>query len=200
MKAPAAKQREPNPEGSYAVNARQVIDLGTQEPFDAEKGKPTRQFSILYENVAVPEETTEEGDRFCTPRRYTFSSNERANMYKDFKGMGVKNVADFDIEDIVGKVGLANFVHTEAKDGRTFANIKGITGLPTGLKVLKAKEPIAIFLMDPEKPFDKTTFDSLPEFLKTTIAKSPEYAALQKGAMTKDKATKDAKAAKGKKK
>jgi hypothetical protein len=201
MKAPAGKVREPNPEGSYPVNARKVIDLGTQDPFDAEKGKPTRQFQVVFENVANPEELTEEGERFTTPKRYTFSSHEKSNMYRDWKGMGVKDVASFDIEDIVGKVGMASFENKKsAKTGKEYAVIKSITAMPAGLKTVKPKEPITTFIMDPDKPFDQVGFDSLWDEIKKTIAKSPEYAKLQKAAIQKDKDKKDAKATKGKKK
>ncbi len=190
MKAPV-KQREVNPEGTYPVRVCQIIDLGTQEPLN-EQFKASHQIQLGFENVALPELTTDAGDRFVTYASVTFSVNQKAKLYGWLKGLGIKKPEDHDIENTADKIGLATFEHND----KGYSNVKSIVALPSGMKTAKPKEAIKIFLMDPDQPFDETSFKDLPEFLQKKIAASPEYAELKKASMAPAKN----KAAKGKKK
>jgi hypothetical protein len=172
MKVPKGKEREPAPIGAHNSVACQVIDLGTQEPNDP-KFQAARKVQLAFELV---DEKTEEGSPFVVYKSYTFSASSKSNLSKDLKAwLGIKEPEDFDLADVLGKPALINIEHKEKKNGSGIrADISSITPLPKSMKAKKGTEPLKALFLD--ESFDEDTFNDLPDFMKTMIAASPEYA------------------------
>lgn len=167
MKTPKGKARELTPEGNQPATLVGVIDYGTQESNNPDF-EATRRLNTAWE---VLDKRTEKGDPFVVYKEYTFSSNAKSTLAKDFKAWGMD---PDDVEVALGKTALVNVVHKETASG-TFANIATIAPVPKGMKHGKHKQPLVALFLDPEE-FDQEVFDGLPEWQRNKIAASPEYA------------------------
>lgn len=181
-----SKERELPSEGSQNAICIQVIDLGTQP--SGEWGDK-RKVQLAFECV---DEQTSDDRAMVVYKPYTFTDSEKGNLMKDLKGWGVKAAGDFDMDELLNKPAILTIEHAQTDRG-TFANIANIAGLPKGMKVRKATEPVRSLYLD--ENFDEDTFNALPEWLRNKIASSPEYAEcmkpkLKKGAVRKPVAAK----------
>lgn len=175
LPVPSEGSFERCPAGNHLAVCFEVVDLGTQEyKFNDEEGK-RHQIWIGWE---TPNELDEEGRPFTIGQRYTLSSHERSNLRKDLeswrgKAFSEEDFGTFDICDIIGKGCFLNVVHVERK-GKTYANPDTVAALPKGTQTpALVNEPHKLDL-DPES-FDSEQFDALPDWLKETVKKSPEY-------------------------
>lgn len=168
--------------GNYAATCIRVIDLGTQTHNYQGEEKSARKVRIFWE---VPEVTVEwEGvERPATiSATYTASLHEKANLRKVLESWrGRSFTADelkgFDTKNVLGAACLLNVVHTE-KDGRTYANVAGVTPLIKGMQKPEVVGPIINFDLD---DFDAETLEGFHDKLKEQIKASPEYRALTTG-------------------
>lgn len=173
---------KPLPAGNYAATCIRVIDLGTQTTNYQGEEKSARKVRIFWE---IPEETVEwEGEvRPATiSSTYTASLHEKANLRKVLESWrGRAFTADelkgFDTKNVLGAPCLLNVVHTE-KDGRTYANVAGVTPLIKGMAKPELTGPLVNFDLD---DFQPEVLESLHEKLRDQIKASPEYRALTTG-------------------
>lgn len=173
---------KPLPAGNYAATCIRVIDLGTQTTNYQGEEKSARKVRIFWE---IPEETVEwEGEvrpaTICST--YTASLHEKANLRKVLESWrGRAFTADelkgFDTKNVLGAPCLLNVVHTE-KDGRTYANVAGVTPLIKGMAKPELTGPLVNFDLD---DFQPEVLESLHEKLRDQIKASPEYRALTTG-------------------
>lgn len=173
---------EPPPAGTHKAVCFRVIDLGTQQTNYQGQTKTQRKIMLSWE---LPDERMPaHGDfgeqPFTIHQRYTFSSHEKAVLrqhLESWRGAPFKDSdfgeGGFDIKNVLGKGCLLSIVH-ELKDGKTYANLKGVAKLPKGMTTT-APENHAIYFSLDAKPFDRDTFEKLSENLRGTIMKSPEY-------------------------
>lgn len=167
MKTPKGKARELAPEGNQPLALVSVIDYGTQESNNPDF-EATRRLNTGWEAI---DKRTEKGDPFVVYKEYTFSSNAKSNLAKDFKAWGQD---PDDVETALGKYCMGNVVHKETASG-TFANLTTIAPIPKGLKHGKYKQPLVFLFLNPGE-FDQEVFDGLPEWQRNKIAASQEYA------------------------
>lgn len=173
---------KPLPAGNYAATCIRVIDLGTQTTNYQGEEKSARKVRIFWE---IPEETVEwEGQiRPATiSSTYTASLHEKANLRKVLESWrGRAFTADelkgFDTKNVLGAPCLLNVVHTE-KDGRTYANVAGVTPLIKGMAKPELTGPLVNFDLD---DFQPEILEGLHEKLRDQIKLSPEYRALTTG-------------------
>lgn len=173
---------KPLPAGNYAATCIRVIDLGTQTTSYQGEEKSARKVRIFWE---IPEETVEwEGQvRPATiSSTYTASLHEKANLRKlleSWRGRSFTpdELKGFDTKNVLGAPCLLNVVHTE-KDGRTYANVAGVTPLIKGMAKPEITGPLVNFDLD---AFEPEVLDGLHDKLREQIKASPEYKALTTG-------------------
>ena len=181
---PNDKQFELPPAGTHLATAYRVIDLGTQTTRFNGDEKQTHQIMVTWE---LPEETMEDGRPFSVTRRYTWSMSEKASLRHDLESWrGVpfteKDFGEggFNIKNILGKSCLINIVRTD-KDGKSYANVKSISKLMKGQKGPEQTSNEQVYLWINPKLWDAQAFNKLSDYMKGTIMKSPEYAAMFNG-------------------
>ena len=177
------------PEGVHQAVCVSVIDLGTQEEIDNFNGGGT----IHRHKVQVRWELAHElmpdgnyaGQPFTMSKRYTFSTHEKANFRKDLEAWRGKKfeAADFgpggfNVTKLLGANCQLNIIHKVKADGKVRADIAGIMPLAKGMQ--KAHPNMCPFIigLTPDE-FDQDVYDGLSENMKATIAKAPEFQALQ---------------------
>lgn len=198
-KIPAGKVRELAPDGTHNFTCVQFLDLGTQ-PSNNPEFKPSRRCQVGLELTG---QKTEEGDPIVVYKEYGYSSSRKSSFMKDLAkwfSMKHEQLEDLDPTDILQKSGLVTIEHKEAKSsGNTYANVTSLTAAPgvKGMKVGKHTSPLVSLVLDPAE-FDQAQFDALPEWLRTKIAASPEYADAVAAGMKKENGKAAAKAGKKK--
>ena len=170
------------PAGNHVAVCYRFIDLGTQMVEWKGTTKTQRKVLVSWE---LPNELMMEGDYagqpFTIGKKYTWSMNEKATLRHDLESWRGRAFVDddfdgpnrFNIRNIVGKPCMLSVVH-EARDGNTYANIKGIAAMPKGVPAPTQYNHSVYFSLVPEF-FDNATLDGLSEKLKETIKGTPEY-------------------------
>jgi len=171
------------PAGSFMARLYRIIDIGTQTTEWMGKKKMQRKIIAMFElhgedNDGQPLQTAE-GKPLIVSKRYTLSLDEKATLRKDLeawrgKAFTQEELDGFNLEVLLGKFCMVNVTHS-TYDGKEYANIAGISQVPSALK--KLGEPVGvnevmIFTLD---PFDQDKFNKLSEGMQGVIKKSAEY-------------------------
>lgn len=160
--------------GTYPAICYGLIDIGVQYNETYKNSSP--KIIIMWE---IPGETItidgEEKPRVMS-QTYTSSLNERAALRRDLalwrgRDFTEAELASFDLKTIVGVPCLLTVVRREY-NGRTYANIGGVTKMAKGMEKPKGTLPKVVFDLDND-PLDK--IDSLPEWIQERIKKSETY-------------------------
>lgn len=132
----------PVPAGTHIAICDQVIDLGKQKIVSQQFGESIKH--QVYIRWQIPEERVEwehEGQKHEGPavigKSYTLSLGDKANLRKDLQAWRGKpftpdELRGFDIAKLLGVPATITVTHTE-KDGRTYANIASVGGIPKGM-------------------------------------------------------------------
>ena len=171
------------PAGSFMARLYRIIDIGTQTTEWMGKKKMQRKIIAMFElhgedNDGQPLQTAE-GKPLIVSKRYTLSLDEKATLRKDLeawrgKAFTQEELDGFNLEVLLGKCCMVSITHS-TYDGKEYANIAGISQVPSALK--KLGEPVGvnepmIFTLD---PFDQDKFNKLSEGMQGVIKKSAEY-------------------------
>lgn len=164
--------REPAPTGTHAAWCFGMIDLGTQTNQYEGQQKIAHKVWIWWE---LADEKQADGKPFRLGGFYSVSLHEKSSLRKMLQGWrGVPFTAEeldrFDLVTIVGKPCLVTVAHT-IKDGKIRDQIAAVTKLVKGMTIPPMSSQKVIFDID---NWDARVFDSLPDFLKSAIAASPE--------------------------
>ena len=179
----------PAPAGNHFARCVQMIDMGTHaNKFDATK-PDQRKVRLTFE---LPTEQREfkDGDGLkphLVSKKFTLTMHEKGSLRgflqawrgKDFTADEAKR---FDVSVLLGKCCLLNIIH-ESKGEKTYANIASVSPLVKGMTEPAQLTPSLEFSLD-RASFDEMVYDSLPDFLRTEIAESPEYQRLKTPAVT----------------
>jgi hypothetical protein len=173
---PEEKPRELPPPGSHIAICYMVVDLGTQP---GGRYKPRRQILVSWE---LPDEPRSDGQLFAISRRYGYSSDARSSLRQDIESwLGrVLTSDDFgklDLTELLGCTCQLGVKHEAREDGRMFATISSVMapGKRTQKRLPLVNTALALSLDD--RPFDRATFEQLPEWVRKMIETSPEYKA-----------------------
>lgn len=163
----------PVEQGTHKAICNMVVDLGLQSLTWEGKTRPVHQCYVRWE---LPDErlswTDDKGQSQEGPmsigRTYTVSLGPKANLRKDLeawrgRAFTEEELAGFDLFNLLGKGCLINVTH-KTKDGKTYANIANISGLPKGMKVDGPERPI-IYYTESEAQM----YEQLPEWLRDKI-------------------------------
>lgn len=177
------KQFQIAPAGTHLARLYRIIDLGTQmREFE---GKVTMNqkakffFELHGEDADGKPLLTSDGKPLIQSKEYTVSLNEKANLRRDLeawrgKAFSEEELKGFDLKNILGHFCMVNISHREKGD-LTYADLKGISAVPSIYKKQGLPEGINTTMLFSLKNFDQNMFDSLSENIKETIRKSPEY-------------------------
>lgn len=133
----------PHPEGQFAARCVDVINFG--EKLESYVGKPEKlvpKVGIVFRTGEV----NEHGDVIDLVREFTVSMFETANLRQFLEAWRGKSYTDDEVEEgaplhkLVGHPALITVEHKKSGQGRTYANIKGITSLP---KQMASAAPVA---------------------------------------------------------
>lgn len=157
------------PQGTHIAVCNMVVDLGIQDGFYGPKHQVYLRFETPHERVQYEKDGKEIDAPMSIGCTYTLSLSEKANLRKDLENwrgrpFTKEELAGFDIAKIVGQPCQVTVMHNE-KNGKTYANITGITALPKGMD--KPKPETDLIVYDPDEHQD--SFDTLPEWLQEKI-------------------------------
>lgn len=165
-------------EGSYPARIYRIIHIGTIPSFEGKLQDKVRiTFEFPTEMRVFSEEKGEQPQ--VLSKEYTLSTHEKSALRKlivacDPKALKPDDdgfVADYDIENLLGKPCLVSVEHT-AKGENTYANIRVETPLPKGMACPpQVNESVSVSY----DRFDQNAFDQLPLFIKEKMAQSLEY-------------------------
>lgn len=165
----------PAPAGLHHATCIRIIDLGTQKTDFAGKTKRQPKIMIVWELCGTD---NGEGRPHIAAKRYTASLNEKAALAIDLGGWTGKAAGEeIDLTEMLGKSCAINIIHKPSKDGsRVYTEVQSISPPMKGFTAPQPHTAPAAF--DLTAP-DWTLFAELSDYTRDTIAKSPEYAALE---------------------
>lgn len=179
------------PAGVFVARCYSLIDLGTQLTTGQFGTKEQRKLRIGWELFGEDEEgkpMTVDVDGKSMPmtinKSYTVSLHEKSSMRRDLASWRGRDFSEeeakaFDVSKLVNAFCMINVTHGET-NGKTYANISGITPLPGALRNSKPSPVHAQVLFDLDKP-DMKIFSGFHEKLQDAIKRSPEWAVANRG-------------------
>ena len=150
------------PEGTHSAIIITVADLGLQSSKFDPDGK--EQIGIVYELTA---ETRSDGSRMTAHETYTAILNEKAKLFGVIAAALGKVPKELDTADVLGKVVTVTIVHRQDAQGRTWANVESVGGLPAAAKKdVTTDTPLQVFDLDDPDP---AVYQKLPRLFKKKI-------------------------------
>lgn len=166
----------PVPEGTHLAICNMVVDLGYQETTYMGARKVKHQCYIRWElpherlNWQDKEGNEREGP-MAIGKTYTLSLSDKANLRKDLESWRGKRFTDselagFDLFNLLGAPCQVTVIHAH-KDGKTYANVSSVAGVPKGMpKPEETENEILCYTAD-----DDADLEHLPDWLRDKIAK-----------------------------
>lgn len=177
------------PAGTHLARLYRIVDLGTQTSDFQGEIKVQRKVMFAWEIHGEEDDgsplMTEDGKPMAIFKNYTLSWNEAATLRKDLQAWrGTpwtdQEAARFDLKNVLGHWCMLNVIHKPGKEGKTFANVAGISPVPSFMKkqgLPEGHNPLQLFrLGDP----DWDLYETFSKGLKAKIEASPEFRALKK--------------------
>lgn len=174
------------PQGVHMARCYSLIDLGTQLVKGKYGEKLQHKIRIGWELFGEDENGEAlmvERDGKTLPmtisKSYTLALNEKANLRRDLESWRGKKFSEdeakgFDISKLLNAYCMINVTHSET-NGNVYANVNGITPIPSALKNSKPQPVHELVVFDLDNP-EWAVFDSFHEKLQDAIKSSPEYA------------------------
>ena len=174
---------KPAPAGSHLARCYRIIDLGTQKVVWKGTEKAMKKIIIGWELHGDDADgnplLTDDGRPLVVSRKFTPSLADKAALRAflvAWRGKQFTNdeLMGFSLKNIIGAWCMINISH-EDRDGKTYANITGVSGVPSAIK--KAGLPEGV---NPEVMFDidepnMEVFESFTDYIKDQIMSSPEW-------------------------
>ena len=171
------------PAGNHLARCYRIIDLGTQKTTWKGVEKAMKKVMITWELHGEDEQggplMTDDGKPLIISKRFTPSLGPKATLRAFLVSWRGKQFTDdellgFKLENIIDKWCMISISH-ETKDGKTFANVSSVSAVPLALKKAGLPDGVNPALMfDIDDP-DMEVYESLTDYLKELIAKSPEW-------------------------
>ena len=158
--------------GTHPAICYCVAELGTQETSYGKKP----QIHIGWE---LPEEPLPNGRPAVVRRRYAVSADPKSALRTDIESwegrrFSAIDLDAFDIADLIGQTCLLSVQHSDEVGGRIYANVASVLPPPRGMaKRMQTHNDPIVFELEHESA--RAMYAALPEWLRTTISRSPEY-------------------------
>jgi hypothetical protein len=185
------------PPGAYIGRCISVIDLGTQRTSGQFGEKMVHKVQLRWELFGEDQNgeplTVEFGGKtmpMTIAKSYTMSLHEKAGLRKDLQAWRGKDFTEeeakgFDISKLLGQYCMVNVTQSES-GGKTYANVAGLTPIPSALKNSKPAGVHDTVMFDLDN-IDMEVFESFHEKLQESIRNSPEWIAKQRHTETLQK-------------
>lgn len=170
---------EPIPAGSYVARCYSLIEIGTESFTYMGEEKSVHKLRLTWELATEMKVFKEEiGEQpLVVSEEFTLSLSEKSKLrpfLESWRGkqFTAQELMGFDLESIVGVPCMLNIIHSESKKGTKFATIASISPVPKGISCppqINAKQVLTY------AEWNQETFDSLPDFMREKIMKTPEY-------------------------
>jgi len=179
---------EPVEAGTYAARCYSMVYMGTLDESYQGQEKTLKKVRLTFE---LPTELKvfkeEKGEQPCVlSKDFTLSMHEKSGLRKFLQNWRGKAFTEdeakkFDITVLLGKPCMLSVIHkTSAANGKTYAEIAGVSTLMKGMAIAEQINPTFEFsVLD----WDTEKFEKLPQFLKDKVMKSQEYQAMSNQAM-----------------
>ena len=158
--------------GAHFARLVQIIDMGTQEGSAEFGSKKQHKVSLRWEILG--DEKRSDGKPFAISKDYTVSLHEKATLRKHVEAwvgkLTAEQEAGFSITSLLGKTCQLAIVHKD--NGKPM--ISTIMACPKGMTLPAGEMPLTVFDLDNR---DMDVFNDLPEWMRTQIKASPEWAA-----------------------
>ncbi|MDE2104922.1 MAG: hypothetical protein KGL39_47230 [Patescibacteria group bacterium] len=173
------------PQGVHIGRCYRLVDLGTQESKGQFAGKKQHKISLGWElfgedETGAPLTVEYEGREMpmTINKSYTVSLHEKAALRKDLAAWRGRDFTEeeargFDISKLVGAYCMVNVTYSET-NGKTYANVAGLTPMPAALKNSKPAPVHENVLFNLDSPNMKV-FATFHERLQEVIKQSPEW-------------------------
>lgn len=178
---------KPVPPGAYVARCFQVIDLGTQTSTGQFGEKSQHKLRICWEIHGEDDDgqaltVTIEGKTLpmTVAKDYAVTLHEKASLRKDLaawrgRDFTPEEAKAFDVSKLLGAYVLINVTNSTSNNGKTYANVAGLSPLPKALAATKPAGVHPLQQFDLDNP-DWEVFESLPQWLQDRIKAAPEYA------------------------
>ena len=179
-----APKREVIPAGNYAARCYQMIHIGTVKEVILGEEKILNKVRIGWE---LPTEmrvfSEDKGEQpMVLSEEFTLSMHEKAKLRKFLASWRGKDFTEeeakcFDVTKLLGAPCMLNIIHKPSKKDASviYAVIGSCSPVPKGLKVDKQINETFVLSYD---EFSWDRFNTLPDFIRTKMQNSMEYAAL----------------------
>lgn len=180
MKAPTPT-KELIEEGNYIATVYRIIYLGTVETEYMGEKKNVFQVDITWElnNELKVWKEGEEPKPVAVSKTYTLSLGSKSNLRPIVEGivggMSDAEAANFDVDSILGKACLLNITHGVADNGKEYLKLQ-TSKLMKGMEAPKGFNPQKVLTYE---NWDEELYQSLPEWLRTKIASTPEHSQMR---------------------
>jgi hypothetical protein len=172
----------PPPAGVFPAICYRFIDLGTQQ--STYQGQTKQQHKVMLSwEITDPDEKMDDGKPWTISQRYTWSMSEKATLRKTLESWRGRPFEEsdfgeggFDTRNLVGAPCMLSIMRVE-KDGKTYANISGVTKLPKQMPAGQLQNDKVYFSLE---DFDAGVLGKLSDSLQAIIKASPEYQAIGK--------------------
>jgi hypothetical protein len=163
----------PVPAGTHFAVCCMVADLGKQRIVSQMFGESIKhQVYIRWQIPAERVEWEKDGEKHEGPavigKTYTLSLGDKANLRKDLQAWRGKQftpeeLRGFDISKLLGVPATLTVTHTD-KDGKTYANVASLGGIPKGFDKPALEGQAVLYDSD-----NTGAFDSLPKWLQEKV-------------------------------
>jgi len=176
MRAPTPT-KELIEEGNYIATVYRIIYLGTVETEYMGEKKNVFQVDITWElnNEMKVWKEGEEAKPVVVSKTYTLSLGSKSNLRPIVEGivggMSDAEAVNFDVDSILGKSCLLNITHGVADNGKEYLKLQ-TSKLMKGMEAPKGFNEQKILTYE---NWDEEMYQSLPEWLRTKIASTPEF-------------------------
>ena len=175
------------PAGMHMARCYRLVDLGTQKQEWQGQIKMLRKVMVSFEIHGEDEDgqpiVMDDGKPMSISKNYTLSLAEKASLRADLVSWRGRDFTDaelrrFDLKTILGAWAMISVVHAQGSNGKTYANIVNINGVPAAIKKAGLPEPFneaSSFSLD--EP-DMKVFEKLSKGIRAKIEMAPEWKAL----------------------
>ena len=171
-------KREKVPSGTHVARCYSMIHIGTVEwEYQGEK-KYSNKIRVTFELPFEMRDFKGEEKPMVISKEYTLSLHEKSNLRRDLEGwrgksFDNKELAHFDITNLISKECNISVIHKTSKSGNEFAQIGSISGISKGTKC--PEQFNESFIFNYEDNFNEDWLEQQPEWIKDQIKNTDEY-------------------------
>jgi len=171
-------KREIVPSGTHIARCYSMIHIGTVEWEWQGETKYSNKIRVTFELPHEMREFSGEQKPMVISKEYTLSLHEKSNLRRDLEGwrgksFDSKELAHFDITNLISKECNISVIHKTSKSGNEFAQIGSISGMSKGTECPKQFNDSFIF--NYEDNFNEDWIEQQPEWIKDQIKGTDEY-------------------------